>query len=75
MRDFSLGMISLGSLLYFVSLTVVMLYLNLVFISRRHWSGGPQQTPMWVHYVVRAVALTSILICVNTIAFAANYRF
>ncbi|HEY2253400.1 MAG TPA: Gldg family protein, partial [Planctomycetaceae bacterium] len=75
MRDFSLGMISLGSLLYFVSLTVVMLYLNLVFISRRHWSGGPHQTPMWAHYLIRAVALTSILICLNAIAVAANYRF
>ena len=75
MRDFSLGMISLGSLLYFVSLTVLMLYLNLVFISRRHWSGGPHQTPMWAHYLVRAVALTSILICVNTIAVGANRRF
>ncbi len=75
MRDFNLGMISLSSLLYFVSMTVLMLYLNLVFISRRHWSGGPQQAPMWVHYVVRAVALTSILICVNTIAVGANRRF
>jgi ABC-2 type transport system permease protein len=75
MRDFSLGMISLSSLLYFVSLTVLMLYLNLVFISRRHWSGGPQQSPMWLHYLVRAAALTSILICVNTIAVGANRRF
>ena len=75
MRDFSLGMISLSSLLYFVSLTVLMLYLNLVFISRRHWSGGPHQSPMWVHYMVRATALTSILICLNTIAVGANRRF
>lgn len=74
MRDFSLGMVSRGSLLYFVSLTIIMLYLNLVFISRRHWSGGPNQTPMWAHYVIRAVALTAILISVNTIAVARNYR-
>ncbi len=75
MRDFSLGMVSLGSLLYFVSLTVVMLYLNLVFISRRHWSGGPNQAPMWAHFLARAVALTTILICANTVAFAKNPRW
>ena len=53
-RDFSLGMIPLGGILYFISLTAVFLYLNLVFISRRHWSGGPHGTPMWVHYLARA---------------------
>src|SRR5258708_24042316 len=67
-RDFTLGMIPLGGLLYFVSLTVLFLYLNLVFISRRHWSGGPHQTPMWAHYLARAVALGAILVSVNVVA-------
>jgi ABC-2 type transport system permease protein len=73
-RDFSLGMIPLGGLLYFLSLAVLMLYLNLVVISRRHWSGGPHQTPMWVHYLVRAGALFVVLISINAIAVAANRR-
>ncbi len=73
-RDFSLGMVPLGGILYFVSLTVIFLYLNLVFISRRHWSGGPHQTPMWAHYLIRAVALSSVLISFNVAAAGGNRR-
>jgi ABC-2 type transport system permease protein len=74
-RDFALGMVPLGGVLYFVSLTVLMLYLNLVFISRRHWSGGPHQSPMWAHYLTRAVALAAVLISINSMAVGANRRF
>jgi ABC-2 type transport system permease protein len=73
-RDFSLGMIPLGGLLYFLSLTVLFLYLNLVFISRRHWSGGPHRTPMWAHYLVRGTALAAILISLNVSATGATRR-
>jgi ABC-2 type transport system permease protein len=73
-RDFSLGMIPLGGLLYFVSLAVLFLYLNLVFISRRHWSGGPHQTPMWAHYLVRGTALAAILISLNVSVTGATRR-
>jgi ABC-2 type transport system permease protein len=73
-RDFGLGMIPLGGLLYFVSLTGVMLYLNLVLISRRHWSGGPQQTPMGLHYLVRVAAVALILISANAVAAQATRR-
>ena len=74
MRDFNLGMIPVVGVFYFVSLTVLMLYLNLVFISRRHWSGGPQQSPMWAHYLVRAAALSIFLVSVNAIAVGGNRR-
>lgn len=73
-RDFGLGMIPVGSLLYFLSLTALMLYLNLVFISRRHWSGGPHGTPMGLHFVARAVSLGLILIALNVVAANANTR-
>ncbi|MGE5192660.1 MAG: Gldg family protein, partial [Deltaproteobacteria bacterium] len=73
-RDFTLGMIPLGGLLYFVSLTVLFLYLNLVFISRRHWLGGPHRTPMWAHYLIRAAALAVILISVNVVSASATLR-
>ena len=56
LHDFELGMIPLSGILYFVSLTVFMLYLNLVMIRRRHWSTG-QQTSMEFQYVVRAICL------------------
>jgi len=73
-RDFGLGMIPLGGVLYFVSLTALMLYLNLVFVSRRHWSGGPHRTPMGLHFFVRAVSLGLILIGVNVVAANATTR-
>lgn len=73
-RDFSLGMIPLGGLFYFISLTVLFLYLNLVFISRRHWSGGPHQSPMWAHYLVRSVALGAILVSANVVAAGTTRR-
>ncbi len=49
------------------SLTVLMLYLNLVMIRRRHWSTG-QQTSMGLQYVVRALCLSLILISIAYIA-------
>lgn len=67
-RDFGLGMVPLGGLLYFASLTAFMLYLNLVFVSRRHWLGGPHGTSMGSHYLVRAIALGLALIGINVVA-------
>ncbi len=37
LRYFTLGIIPISGLLYFVSLTSFMLYLNVVLIGRRHW--------------------------------------
>ena len=67
LHDFELGMIPLSGILYFVSLTVFMLYLNLVMVRRRHWSTG-QRTSMEFQYVVRAICLCLALICVDYIA-------
>jgi ABC-2 type transport system permease protein len=67
LHDFELGIIPLSGICYFASLTVFMLYLNLVMIRRRHWSTG-QQTSMEFQYVVRAVCLCLALISVDYIA-------
>lgn len=67
LRDFAAGMIPLPSLLYFVAITVLMLYLNMVFISRRHWSRG-QRTAMGLQFAVRALALAAGLISLNFMA-------
>src|SRR5580658_9658763 len=73
LHDFELGLIPLSGILYFVTLTVFMLYLNLVMVRRRHWSTG-QRTSMGFQYVVRAVCLCLALICVDYIASHANAR-
>ena len=66
-REFGMGMLPLSGVLYFVSLTLFMLYLNLVFISKRHWSSS-QQTSMGMQFVVRTVSLAAILISLNALA-------
>jgi ABC-2 type transport system permease protein len=67
LHDFELGIIPLAGLLYFISFTVLMLYLNLVIIRRRHWSTG-QQTSMGVQYVARAACLALSLVSIAYIA-------
>jgi ABC-2 type transport system permease protein len=73
LHDFELGMIPISGIFYFVSLTVFMLYLNLVMVRRRHWSTG-QQTSMGFQYVVRALCLCLALICVDYVASHGNAR-
>ncbi len=61
-RDFGRGVISLSSVAYFALISLVMLYLCVVLIGRRHWSGGRDGRSMIGHYVVRAMALTAIAV-------------
>lgn len=68
LRDFSMGVMPLASFLYFVLLTALMLYLNLVVISRRRWAS-PQKVRMGLQFVVRALCLlvtfVSVLVIFN----------
>ncbi|MCH8828353.1 MAG: Gldg family protein [Planctomycetes bacterium] len=61
LQDFVTGLIPLTGVLYFVSFTCFMLYLNLVFITSRHWSSG-QQNLMGLQFAARAVSLAAILV-------------
>jgi len=56
-RDFGRGVISLSAIVYFLAIVVVMLYLSMVLISRRHWVQGLKSRLMGLHYSVRSVAL------------------
>lgn len=67
-RDFALGTVPLSGLLYFVSLTLFMLYLNAVLIGRRHWGGGPDGGRLGWQFVLRVVCLAATLISVNYMA-------
>jgi ABC-2 type transport system permease protein len=67
MRDFSLGLIPLTSLVYFVSLTSFLLYLNAVLIGRRHWSGGKEGATMGMQFLVRSVSLGVALVSLNVL--------
>ncbi len=60
--DFSHGVLSVASFLYFVTILVVMLYLSMVLIGRRHWSSGQDRWTLVGHYTVRALALVVIAV-------------
>ncbi|MFC1477533.1 Gldg family protein [candidate division KSB1 bacterium] len=65
--DFVRGVVSFSGLLYFVSLTGVMLYFNILLIGRRHWPQEADGYKMWMHHAARSVALVIIVISVNAI--------
>lgn len=73
-REFALGTVPLVGVMYFVSLTAFMLYLNLVVISKRHWSGD-QQANMGLQFAARTLSLAAILISVNFMARASGGLF
>ncbi|TVP99194.1 MAG: ABC transporter permease [Planctomycetaceae bacterium] len=58
--DFGRGVISLSSVVYFVLAATVALYLCMVLIGRRHWTGGKDGNTMAWHYLLRTVALIAI---------------
>jgi ABC-2 type transport system permease protein len=63
--DFSRGVVSLSGISYFVMITVVMLYISMVLIGRRHWGGREEDESMWAHYLARALGLVAVAVGVN----------
>lgn len=73
LRDFTLGMIPLTGVLYFVAFAVLMLYLNYVVIRRRHWSGQ-ERSQMGLQYAVRAASVAAALLGLNVLAQSGSAR-
>ncbi len=73
LRDFALGVLPFNGLWYFVGLAVFALYLNYVFITRRHWVAS-QQTNMASHFMVRAACVAAVLVGLNVLTAIAVYR-
>lgn len=61
--DFGRGIVSLSGVLYFAGIAVVMLYLSMALISRRHWQTGWKQGVMMGHYLLRAACMGVIGFC------------
>lgn len=55
--DFGRGVISLSSVVYFLLAAIVALYVCMVLIGRRHWTGGKDGNTMAWHYIARTLAL------------------
>lgn len=63
--DFARGVISLSGISYFVMITIVMLYISMVLIGRRHWGGREEDESMWAHYLARALGLVALAVGIN----------
>ncbi len=63
--DFGRGVLSLSSIAYFLLVAVVGLYLSMVLIGARHWSGGRDGTSLLGHYLVRTASLVVMVLGVN----------
>jgi len=58
--DFGHGVLSLAALLYFLVIVVVMLYVSMILIGRRHWFTGRERWNQVGHFLVRSLALVVI---------------
>jgi ABC-2 type transport system permease protein len=66
--DFGRGVVSLSSVAYFLGIVAVCLYLAMVLIGRRHWTGRRDGARMGLHFAVRTAALAAaaagmVLLC------------
>ncbi len=72
--DFARGVVSFSGVLYFLSIAAVMLYLNVLLISRRHWPLEADGFKMSVHHAIRSVAIVIAVISLNAILAHAGVR-
>jgi len=66
-RSFGDGVLPLSGFVYFIALAVVMLYLNVVLLGRRHLGGGAGAAARAVHWIIRAASLAVIGIAVGVL--------
>lgn len=73
-NDFSRGVVSLSGIVYFLSVTATMLYLNVVLIGRRNWPRPVGGGRMGFHHAVRAAALVAAVVALNALVGRASAR-
>ena len=73
-EDFAKGIISASAVLYFTGVGAFFLYLNVLVLSRRHWPAEADGYPMWLHHLVRAVAIVIALVSVGAVIARASLR-
>lgn len=72
--DFGRGILSLSSVAYFLGIAAVCLYIAMVLIGRRHWTGRRDSSPMGLHYLARTGGLVAAAIGAVLIARSADVR-
>jgi ABC-2 type transport system permease protein len=61
-EDFGRGVVSMTGLLYFLAVTGLFLYLNVLLVNRRHWPREADGLRMSTHQTIRAVSVVVILV-------------
>lgn len=72
-NEISTGAFSLPSIVYFFSITAIMLYLNLIVLGKRHWQTGKEHI-LKMHYCLRIVSLFICLVALNVILEKSTFR-
>src|SRR5262249_3868597 len=67
-RDLSTGVVTVSSVVYFVSFALAMLYLNIVLLGRKRWPAGPRTIRLGRHYLVRGISVLVIVVSLTTLA-------
>jgi ABC-2 type transport system permease protein len=65
--DFGNGVVSVRSLVFFGLVIAFGLYLSVVLVGRRHWSGGRDGQSLLGHYVARVLSLSAIAVALTAI--------
>jgi len=73
-NDFGRGVISIAAIVYFLSIVVVMLYVNYALLGRRHWGSDTQRRSLSIHHAVRVAALVVALCSFSVIVGRAGAR-
>ncbi|MBX9789966.1 MAG: Gldg family protein [Pirellulales bacterium] len=73
-RDFGRGVVSMSSIVYFLAIVLVMLYVSIVLIGRRHWRGGRDGESLQWHYLARAASLAAIAVALTALVARSNSR-
>ncbi len=66
--DLGRGVATISALAFFGSIVIVMLYLSMVLIRRRHWVSRRAGLPMASHFLVRTVSLAAIAVGATALA-------
>ncbi|MCG8608360.1 Gldg family protein, partial [bacterium] len=72
--DFARGTVSFTGILYFASVAGLMIYLNVLLIGRRHWPAEADGYKMWIHHLVRSIAIVIGVISLNSIFNLVSFR-
>ncbi|MEC7717120.1 MAG: Gldg family protein [Planctomycetota bacterium] len=67
-EPFGRGLISLASIIYFVTVAIAAIYLCLVLIGRRHWAGTSNSFQRSGHFAIRFLALAALTVSLTLIA-------